>query len=39
MQIGKRMMEKMGREDEQQDKKVAVPPVDVSLQPPADRVA
>ena len=39
MLIDKNMRARVGKEDEGRDKKVAGPPVDVSLQPPADRVA
>lgn len=33
------MVERKSKEDEGEDMKVVVPPVDTDLQPPADRVA
>jgi len=39
VQDRKRTVEIIGREDESGDKKVAVPPVNKCLQPPADHVA
>ena len=39
MLIDKNMRARVGKEDEGRDKKVVVPPVDVSLQPPAEDVA
>ena len=39
MQDRKRTVEIIGREDECEDKKVAVPPFKDDLQPPADHVA
>ena len=38
MQDRKRTVEIIGREDESEDKKVVVPPIDVGLQLPVDRV-
>jgi hypothetical protein len=37
-QISKRMIEKMGREDESEDKKMVIPPAKQALQPPVDHV-
>ena len=37
--IKRRMMKRVGKEDKDENRKVAGPPVDAHLQPPADRVA